>query len=212
MKDLIVVGGGTLTKEIIWLAESCDRNVLGVLDVRPETTDNPRNFPFIGNLKDWPAYDCEFVIGVGGARTRAAIANEMEHFGQPNYATLIHPSAQYSKSVKFGEGTMVCAGVVLTVDIEVGSHCLLNLNVTVGHETRLGNFVTVSPLAAISGNVHLASFSEVGTGAALRQGLNVGKGSLVGMGAVVTKDVPENIVVAGNPAKSLKELPSINEH
>ena len=101
---------------------------------------------------------------------------------------------------------MITAGCVLTTDIAIGRHAITNLNVTVAHNCRFGDFVTIAPLAAISGNVHLDDLVEVGTGAAIRQGLTMARGSVLGMGGVLTKSTEPNGVYVGNPAKLLKTL------
>jgi acetyltransferase-like isoleucine patch superfamily enzyme len=101
---------------------------------------------------------------------------------------------------------MICAGSILTADIKLGSYCILNLNVTVGHEYVFDDFVTVAPMAAIPENVTLDCCVEVGTGSVIRQGLNLASGSMLGMGGVLTKDIPDACVFAGNPARKLKEL------
>ena len=61
-------------------------------------------------------------------------------------------------------------------------------------------------MAAISGNVTLHDLVEVGTGAVIRQGLTLEGGSMLGMGGVLTKNIPEKFIFAGNPAKKLKEI------
>ena len=86
------------------------------------------------------------------------------------------------------------------------SYGILNLNVTVGHECDIKDFVTIAPMAAISGNVTLNTLVEVGTGAVIRQGLTLETGSMLGMGGVLTKNIPERFIFAGNPAKKLKEI------
>lgn len=211
MKELIIIGGGGFAKEIIWLAKDCGRSVKGILD----DNLNYQNcligqVPVIGVINDWTKFsDCEFVIAIGAPRTRGVVLKKMETQGTPNFAQLIHPSVHMSESVVLGDGAMVCAGCILTVDITIGKHSILNLNVTVGHECNFGDFITIAPMAAISGNVVLDDYVEVGTGAVLRQGLSLAKGSMLGMGAVLTKNIAENVIYAGNPAKQLKELPQI---
>lgn len=208
MKDLIVVGGGGFAKEVIWLANDCNRRVLGVLDDNIEVQSSViQGAQVIGSVADWTNYsDCEFIIAIGSPRTRRKVVDKMCSTGQPSFATLIHPSVRYSNTVTSAEGTIICAGCVLTVDIRLGAHNIINLNVTVGHECTFGNFVTVAPMAAISGNVNLQNLVEVGTGATIRQGIDIAYGAMLGMGGVLTKSIPERTIFAGNPAKKLKDI------
>lgn len=211
MNRLIVVGGGGFAKEVIWLAKDCGFDVIGLLD------DNPAMYgkqvlgvPVVGNVFDWVSYqDCQFIVAIGSPRTRKLVVDKMQSVGQPNFASLIHPSVIRSQSVIFSEGCIVCAGMIFTVEIAIGAHCIFNLSGTVGHECNIGSFVTIAPMVAISGNVVLLDFVEVGTGAAIRQGVTLNRGAMLGMGAVLTKDIPQFFIYAGNPAKPLKELSPI---
>lgn len=211
MKDLIVIGGGGFAKEVLWLARDCGRKVRGVLDDNPETYHSKiQGITVLGPIDSWVSYsDCEFIIAIGSPRVRLKVYKQMLIKGTPHFASLIHPSVTYSNSVEFGVGVIICAGCILTVDIKVGNHNILNLNVTVGHECDFSEFVTVAPMAAISGNVSLSEFSEIGTGALIRQGLTVGRGAMLGMGGVLTKNIARYNIFAGNPAKKLKELSEI---
>ena len=127
-------------------------------------------------------------------------------FGEPDFAILIHPSVRFSNTVSIGEGSIICAGSILTADISLGKHNILNLNVTVGHECEFADYVTIAPMVAVSGNVKLQYLVEVGTGAVIRQGLELAEGSMLGMGGILTKNIPERLIFAGNPAKKLKEI------
>lgn len=208
MKDLIVIGGGGFAKEVVWLAHDCNRKVRGVLDDSAQTHDTQvQGATVLGNVAEWVNYkDCEFIIAIGSPRTRRNVLDKMLTLGEPDFATLIHPSVMLSNTVSVGEGSIICAGSILTADITLGKHNILNLNVTVGHECEFADHVTVAPMVAVSGNVKLQHLVEVGTGAVIRQGLELAEGSMLGMGGVLTKNIPERMIFAGNPAKKLKEI------
>lgn len=211
MKELIIVGGGGFAQEVLWLATDCQRKIKGVLDDAPESQGQTlMGHPVLGCVADWVNHaDCEFIIAIGSPRVRAQVYEKMAQLGKAQFATLVHPNVVMSDSVEIGEGSMVCAGNVLTVEIAIGKHCILNINGTVGHQAVLGDFVTIAPIAAVSGNVTMEDFVEVGTGAALRQGVTLERGSMLGMGGVLTKNIPPFEIFAGNPAKKLKELPAV---
>lgn len=208
--SLVVIGGGGFAKEVIWLADSLSGQwqVLGVLDDAEEMQGQViASVPVLGKISDWLKYKgAWFIVAVGSPRTRRAIVSKMRASGAPEFATLIHPSALYSKYIVFGKGAIVTAGCILTSDITIGEHCILNLGVTVGHDVSVGNYCTLAPQAAISGQVKIADGVEIGTGATIVQQIEIGTGSLIGAGSVVTKNVEENVFVIGVPARRVRQL------
>ena len=74
-------------------------------------------------------------------------------------------------------------------------------NATVGHDCTLEDYVTINPLVAISGGVHIGRESMMGTHSAVLQNLSIGAGSTVGAGSCVVKDVLDDVIVKGVPAR-----------
>lgn len=209
-QDLVIVGGGGLGREVAWLAQDSGSrwNVIGFLDDAAALQGRTLcSIPVLGAIADWSRHKkAAFVIAIGAPRTRRAVAAKMGLAGSPRFATLVHPSVRKSRFVEIGEGSIIAAGCMLTTQIRIGRHNILDRMVHVGHDCILGDFCTVSPLVPIGGNVTLEEGVWVGAGASIRQGARMGCGSMAGMGAVVTADVERNQLVAGNPARVLKQL------
>ena len=144
------------------------------------------------------------VCAVGNAKARETIIRKLTGMPQLHFATLTDPSAELSQSVTAGEGCIICAGNILTVDISIGNHTIINLDCTVGHDAVLGDFVTLYPGVHISGNVAVGNATEIGTGTQVIQGIHIGKESVIGAGAVVVRDIPDGCTAVGNPAKVIK--------
>ncbi|WP_193315107.1 acetyltransferase [Nostocoides sp. F2B08] len=137
--------------------------------------------------------------GVGNGRLRRRLVDAL-----PPASPAVHPSADVGDDVELGAGTVVCSHVSVTTNVVTGRHVHLSRGAAIGHDAVLGDYVSVMPLAAVSGGVYLDEEAFVGTGALIRQGVRVGAGAVVGMGAVVLEDVPPGVTVVGNPARELR--------
>lgn len=106
--------------------------------------------------------------------------------------------------MKIGDGTVICAGTILTVDIEIGRHVIINLDCTLGHDVQIGDFVTMYPSVNVSGNTVLGECVELGTGMQIIQGKKITPQAIVGAGSVVVRDIEESGTYVGCPAKKIK--------
>lgn len=210
MKDIVIVGASGFGKEVAWLIEDINKvneewNLLGFIDDDLSKIGSlVYGYPVLGNLSWLENKTVAVVIAIGNSEIRAKIAKSLERLSI-TYATLIHPSVITSKSVNIGTGSIVCAGNIVTVDINIGNHVIINLDCTVGHDAILSDFVTVYPSVNISGNVTLNKGIEVGTGAQIIQGVTIGENTIIGAGSVVVKEIPSNCTAVGIPAKVIKQ-------
>lgn len=115
------------------------------------------------------------------------------------FAKLMHPSAVISERTKFAPGVSVDAGTVVAGFSRIESHVRIGRQASIGHHTEIGSFSTIHPGAIISGNCKIGPQTIVGTGAVVIDGIEIGAGSVIAAGTVVTKNVPPNVLIAGNP-------------
>lgn len=212
-RQIVVVGAGGLGREVLDVIEAMhaageEVAVAGVADDRPSEVNlellNRRGYTYLGTVGEVASgerYD-GFVIGIGSPSAKRAICDQFEAAGW-TAATVIHPDASVGSDTSIEVGVIICAGARVTTRVLLERHSLLNLNVTVGHDTRVGAFAVINPGAHISGDVALGDGVLIGTGAVVLQGLTVGDGVTVGANACVTKDVDRQRTVVGVPARPL---------
>jgi sugar O-acyltransferase (sialic acid O-acetyltransferase NeuD family) len=138
--------------------------------------------------------------------TRANLAAELERRFALRYHTLVHPTAYVSPLARLGQGVFVGARSVIGPGASLGDHVFVNRGVTIGHDTQIGPFSRIQPGANLGGLSRIGRGVTVAIGATLLERLVIGDGAFVGAGAVVTADVPDDVLVLGIPAKFRKAL------
>ena len=219
MKKLIIIGAGGFGREVAWVAERINSvtptwDSICFMDDSPELQGKTLNgCPVVGTVDRASEFkDAEYVCAVGSSRTRRAIIRHLKQINPSvRFATLIDPSVEMSRFVEVGEGSIICAHNILTVNISVGRHVIINLDCTVGHDARLMDYVTLYPSVNISGGVSAGECVELGTGCQVLQYKTIGNDTIVGAGAVVTKDLPSGCTAVGAPAKPIKFFESSEE-
>lgn len=211
MRDILILGAGGFGREIQWLIERINQQnptwrILGYLDDGVEPGTEINGYKVLGNIGTLNNYDkhISVVCAIGSSKVREDVVTRIKQLGEYQFPNLIDPDAQNSQFLSMGEGNIVCAGNILTVNIEMDDFVILNLSCTIGHDVNLESFVTVYPGVNISGCTLLKKGVELGTGSKVIQGRIVGENTIVGAGAVVVHDLPPDCTAMGIPAKPVK--------
>ena len=220
MKELYIIGAGGFGREIAWLVERINQekptwHLKGFIDDNPEIWGRGfDDYPVIGGCESLRKinHDIWVLCAIGSSKTRRRIIEGLGTSPNIHFATVIDPSVQMSKRVEIGEGTMICAGNIITVDVTIGKHNIINLDCTIGHDAILGDFVTLYPSVNVSGCSAIGSETELGTGMQTIQGMKIGSQTIVGAGSVVIRDIPERCVAVGSPAKVIKIFNDSDNH
>lgn len=172
-------------------------------------------FPILKNeteVKDFfKKHGEHFTIGIGNPVLREKLFWKFGDWGGA-FQSSISPLARmgaFGNSI--GVGCNIMTGTIITNDVKIGTGVLINLNCTIGHDSILSDFIELSPGVHISGNCTIGSFSNIGTNATILPGVKIGENVMIGAGAVVNRDVPDNSVAVGIPAKVIKSLEPLNK-
>ncbi|MEM0998224.1 MAG: NeuD/PglB/VioB family sugar acetyltransferase [Bacteroidota bacterium] len=213
MKQLIIVGAGGFAREVLWLFQDCNRRrerPIELLGFVAETEKNHiKGIPVLGNdNRAFQQLDREvrFIVAIGDPRRRREIAIQYLKQGFSAHR-LVHPRVQMAEDVRIGAGSIVCAGAVLTTNIELGDFVIVNLNATVGHDAVLDHFATVHPGANVSGGAQIGEGAEIGSGAVVLPGIKMGAGAVLGAGGVAVHDLEPGKIYTGVPARMQAATP-----
>ncbi|MDQ6964024.1 MAG: NeuD/PglB/VioB family sugar acetyltransferase [Mariprofundales bacterium] len=115
------------------------------------------------------------------------------------------PTALICNTACYGDGLQVMPGAIIHNDVTIGTQCIINTRALVEHDCVLHSGVEIGPGAVLCGRVCVGKHSWIGANATVRPRINIGDNVIVGAGAVVVTDIPSNVVVAGVPAKVIRE-------
>ena len=153
--------------------------------------------------------DFSFTLGLGNPLLRYTMQKSVSEIGG-QLTSAISPKADIgSFGNNIGKGCTILSGAVITNGVTIGEGCLINPNCTLSHDVKVGEYVDISPGAKLTGHCSVGSFSQLGTNAVILPKIKIGENVIVGAGAVVTKDFPDNTMVAGVPAMIKKKLDPI---
>lgn len=209
MKDVVIIGAGGFAREVAWLIEEINKkneqwNILGFIDDNSENIGKSLNgYKIIGNTDYLNEMNKNIyaVIAIGNGKIRKKVVEKLK---KRKFGILIHPNVSISDSISIGEGSIICSGNILTVNINIGKHVIINLDCTIGHDAVIENFSTFLPGTNLSGETIVEECSTLGTGSTVIQGVKIGKNVMVGAGAVVIRDIIDDSTAVGNPARIIK--------
>jgi len=193
---LRVMGGYKLVglldpKQELWNTKVLGVPVLGGDDLLPKLYKEGVRRAFIG-------------LGtIGDTRPRRQLYEKARAQGF-QIVRAIHPRAIISSSAVVGDGPTVMAGAIINANVRLGDDVIVNTGAIVEHDCIISNHVHIATGARLASTVHVGEGSHIGLGASIRQCICIGRNAIVGAGAVVVEDVPDDVVVAGVPARIMR--------
>jgi tetrahydrodipicolinate N-acetyltransferase len=128
------------------------------------------------------------------------------------YNARIEPGALIRELVEIGDNCVIMMGAVLNIGAVIGARTMIDMNVVIGGRAIVGKDSHIGAGTVLAGVIEPPNANPVivgdnvliGANAVVLEGVKVGNGAVVAAGSVVVKDVEENTVVAGVPAKVIK--------
>jgi sugar O-acyltransferase (sialic acid O-acetyltransferase NeuD family) len=204
-RSVYLVGGGGHARVVLDAMLLSGVKVSGVLDPSLKRGELIFSVPVLGGdeiLDDVSSSVTELVNGIGAnprVTPRQMLHEKLTARGFA-FATVRHPSVLCGRECELGEGIQLLAGAVLQNRVRVGANAVVNTRASIDHDCVIGAHSFIAPGAILSGGVEVGGSVFVGAGAVLLPGIAVGRNAIIGAGAVVRENVPEDCVVAGNPA------------
>lgn len=140
------------------------------------------------------------IIAQGEPKHKVFLFNKVKEKGYL-LANLIHPSAYVSSSAQLGEGIVIQANAFVSCDTKIGDNVHIMQSSIITHDCIIHKHCQISMGVVIGGCSEVGKMTYVGINAAIRDKVKVGNDTIIGMGANVLKDIPDNAVAYGNPAK-----------
>jgi len=195
-----IIGAGGFGRELYWSLLSDERKN-AVFFVDDKYFDGSNNI--ILPISKFNPNEYKIIIAVGNPNDRFDIVNRLPK--ETKYLTHIHPSVIIlGDDVEIGEGSVICAGSIITTNVKIGKHSHLNLQTTIGHDCIIGDYFTTAPGVKISGNCNIDKRVYVGTNASIREKINVCSDVTLGLNCGVVKDIILPGTYVGTPAVKIK--------
>lgn len=209
MKEpLLIYGAGGFGREVLSLVNALEGfQTFGFLDDGIAKDTVVQGIKVLGGLEVLKSFDrvVNLVLALGDPVAKAFLASKLDP-SRVRFPILRHPSViiQDEATVRIGAGCILCAGSVFTTDIQIGDHVLVNLNCTIGHDTKVGHYASIMPGVNVAGGVEIGNAVLIGSGSNILNQVRIGDNGIVGMGSVVIRDVAAGATVVGVPARGIR--------
>ena len=209
MRDIAIYGAGGFGREMALMVEQMNAHnnqwhLVGFFDDGKQANDKIDSIRVLGGiaaLNEWRT-PLSIVVALADPVFRRGVVEKI-HNKLIDFPVMIHPQSMAgSVANKFGRGTLITAGSILTTGIELHDFVIVNLSCTIGHDVKIGSYTSVMPGCNISGGVRIGEGNLIGTGAQILQYLSIGNDCKIGAGAVVTRSLESGKTFIGVPARA----------
>lgn len=151
-------------------------------------------------ISEFNPQEFQIMVAVANSKDRFYIVSRLPK--ETRYFTFIHPTALImDKNIQIGEGSFIGAYSILTTNISIGKHAILNRGNHIGHDATIGDFFSAMPGSVVSGNCKINDRVYLGTNSSIREKIQICNDVKVGLNAGVVKNISVSGTYVGVPAK-----------
>jgi len=214
-KKIVILGGignGTVIANAIMDAGKrgdLEWEFVGYLNDHIHAGDHIESFPVLGSLSDWARladsghYFINTIYRIDGQQERIDLFESL-HIPDDRLAVFIHPLSYVAHTVRLGPGTIVMPNASISSATSLAKGCLVMVGATIGHNNQIGKYCHFAAQSCLGANMRIGDGVHIGLNATTRESLTIGRNATLGMGAVLTRNMGEGEIWAGNPARFLR--------
>lgn len=204
---IVVVGAGSQGKtvaDILQRAREAGASAVpaGFVDDTPELLGKTiLGLPVLGAISSLARIQHDaIVVAIGDNQLRRTVTERLVASGE-RLATAIHPFSSIAPSACIGEGSMISTGALVQPQAVIGRGVMLSTKSSVDHDSVLGDFAHLSAGATVGGKVRIGDETLIALGALVTSGMKIGARTIIGAGSVVVRDIPDDVIAFGVPAR-----------
>jgi len=154
-------------------------------------------------LSQFDPKEYKLMVAVGDSTIRKRLVDNLPSSTQ--FFTFIHETVISSKFYSVvGEGSFIGAYSIITTNVKLGKHTLLNRGNHIGHDSTIGDYFSAMPGAIVSGKNTIGNNVYMGTNSTIKEKINVTDNVTIGLNSGITKDINQEGIYVGTPSKKIK--------
>lgn len=217
-QKVLIIGGkgsGTVIAQAIYDAKTkgyTNLELAGFLNDKAESGDILDGVPVIDkqskeNVQSFWEKGYKFIFSLHRTDGGKAFIKLFNELGLKPYmlATFVHPTAYIAPNVVIEAGAVVMPYVMISSGAKIKLNTLIMTGATIGHNTTTGEYSHIASQAVVGAYIEMGTGAHIGLNATVREYLSIGDFGTLGMGAVLTKNIGNEEIWVGNPAKLLRK-------
>lgn len=212
MQNILLFGGGLHVQYCIDTIEKESRyRIVGIVDPYKEKGELLYGYRVVGKQEELLRLINEYnvnagLITIGDNWIRKQVYDIIKSIKSDfTFVNTIHPNAVIGNNVKLGVGNVIMVGSIINPGAKIGDFCFIATGAQVEHDSVMHNFSSISAGSITGGKVEIGAFTAITLGVIVVDRIKIGSNCVIGSGSLVLNDIPDNMLVYGNPAKIVRK-------